>query len=133
MRMLLLLGVLSLCACTELDTYVADNPEVVDQTATAVTAIGSVAAPATGGLSAVIAGFLAAALPTIVAINRQIVATKHKKKANAGMQAMRNVHAVITGDPEMSAKMSTPEMKAKMYEMDHRTDGVREFVAEATK
>lgn len=133
MRTLLLVCALSLCACTELDTYVTDNPESVDQAATAVKAIGTVAAPATGGLSAIIAGLVAAALPTLVAVNRSLAANKNKKKADAGMQAMRNVHAVITGDPVMAEKMNTPEMRAKMYEMDHRTDGVREFVAEATK
>lgn len=72
-------AMLVLVGCASFDEFVENNPAVPQKVQQAVAAVGTMAAPFTGGLSTLIAGVFAAAVPAAIAINRQIVAYRLAK------------------------------------------------------
>jgi|GEM_PF-4143311 len=80
---LLLFLAFMLSGCVGLEEYLTDNPGAVEQTTGIIQGVGAAAAPFTGGLSVLIAQIAGIALPSIVAINRAIVAHKRKKQTES--------------------------------------------------
>jgi len=76
---LTLVIVLAIVSCESLDNYVRDNQETIDQATGAALVIGTAAAPATGGVSLLLANLAAIILPTLFAVNRTVVAYKRKR------------------------------------------------------
>lgn len=135
---LLLVGFLlcSVPGCAEFDAWLTQHQEQIEQVQAATAAGGAALAPATGGISLLVSTILGAAFPTVVAINRAIVAWKRdkaKKEAEAKAQATEAAAAkVVTSiDAAKSAAalagqpgvdFSNPEVK-KLLNSLQGTDG----------
>lgn len=81
MRFIILLVFMTilLCGCATMDAWTQDNMGTIDQGLAAVQVIGAAAAGPTSGLSALFANLLLIVVPTLIAVNRTIVAHKRKK------------------------------------------------------
>jgi len=76
---IILLALAVLAGCASLDNWAAGNEQAVAQAIDAVKVVGAIAAPATGGYSALIASLAAILIPSFFAVNRAIVAHRRKK------------------------------------------------------
>lgn len=94
---LIVLALLVASGCAGLDQWATDNPETMDKIQQGVEYAGAVAAPITGGLSSLVAGIIAVGLPTVVAINRHVLAYKTRKAAAAVVQSIETAKTANGG------------------------------------
>jgi hypothetical protein len=81
--MCLLVGLMTMAGCEALDNFAS---KWTDNTAQTVQTVGDVAAPFTGGISSLVAGIIGAVVPTVFAVNRQLLKWKADKAAAASAE-----------------------------------------------
>lgn len=102
-HLLLLIVIASSFGCEALDRIASGNPEAVQQSIDTIGVIGAVGGPATGGISSLLASLAMIVIPTIIAVNRTIVA---HKRAKAISEIEEN-----PGTPAVHVQVKTPSSK----------------------
>lgn len=93
-------SLLVLAGCESLENFSA---KWSDSTAKTVQTVGNVAAPFTGGISSLVAGIAVTVLPTVFAVNRQLLKWKSDKAAAEAQASAANIVQKIE-----TAKISGP-------------------------
>jgi len=85
-------------SCKGLEIYTTENPKAVPAAQNVIKGGGQLLAPLTGGISVPVSHILAAALPTVLAVNRWLVGRKAKKQTReivGALELAKNSDGVI--------------------------------------